>query len=90
MILKLFFAPTPEEIEAGTVANMEVKVEGQPEAKRVQAGDGVRFSGTLVAYDPEPFLLHWDKAKVNKEDIPEEKSQPGKRPPKRPAKKSGR
>lgn len=87
VVLKLFYAPTAEAMEAGTVANMEVKVEGQPEAKRIQVGDGVRFSGTLAGYDPAPFMLHWEKAKVNKEDIPE---QPGKRPPKRPAKKSGR
>jgi tetratricopeptide (TPR) repeat protein len=87
VVLKLFYAPTAEAMEAGTVANMEVKVEGQPEAKRIQVGDGVRFSGTLASYDPAPFMLHWEKAKVNKEDIPD---QPGKRPPKRPAKKSGR
>ncbi len=92
VMLKLFFAPTQEEIEAGTVPNMEVKVDGQPEAKRLQAGDGVRFSGTLVGYDPEPFMLHWDKAKVNPEDIPAGKGQPAKKhpPSKRPAKKSGR
>ncbi len=90
VVLKLFFAPTAEELEAGTVPNMEAKIEGQPEAKRIQVGDGVRFSGTLVAYDPEPFMLHWEKAKVNKEDIPEEKAPPGRRPLKRPAKKSGR
>src|SRR5713101_5298128 len=87
VVLKLFYAPTAEAMEAGTVANMEVKVEGQPEAKRAQVGDGVRFSGTLAGYVPAPFMLHWEKAKVNKEDILE---QPGKRPPKRPAKKSGR
>ncbi len=91
VVLKLFFAPTPEEMEAGKTANLEAKVEGQPQAKRLQAGEGARFSGTLVGYDPEPFMLHWAKAKVNPEDIPSEKSQPGKkRPPaKRPAKKSG-
>jgi len=91
VMLKLFFAPTQEEIEAGTIPNMEVKVEGQPEAKRLQVGDGVRFSGTLVGYDPEPFMLHWDKAKVNPEDIPAGKGQPAKKhpPSKRPAKKSG-
>jgi tetratricopeptide (TPR) repeat protein len=92
VVLKLFFAPTEQEIEAGTVPNMEVKVEGQPEVKRLQAGDGVRFSGTLVGYDPEPFMLHWEKAKVNPEDIPAEKGQPAKKhpPAKRPpAKKPG-
>ena len=92
VVLKLFFAPTPEAIEAGTTPNMEVKLAGQPEAKRLQAGEGARFSATLVAYDPEPFMLHWEKGKVNPEDIPAEKGkQPAKRPPaKRPAKKPGR
>jgi hypothetical protein len=50
-----------------------VKVVGQPEASRLAKDDGVRFSGTLVAYDPSPLMLHWDKAKVNPEDIPSEK-----------------
>ncbi len=91
VVLKLFFAPTPEEMEAGKTPNLEVKVEGQPEAKRLQPGEGARFSGTLVAYDPAPFLLRWAKAKVNPEDIPPAKGQPvKKRPPtKRPAKKPG-
>ena len=45
----------------------------------------MRFTGTLEAYDPDPaFMLHWDKAKVNEEDLPK----PGKKPaPKRPTKK---
>jgi len=29
------------------------------------------FSGTLVSYDPTPFLLHWDKVKVDPTIIPE-------------------
>ncbi len=90
VVLKMFTGATPEETEAGTAPNMEVKLEGQPEAKRLQKDDYVRFSGTLVAYDPDPFALHWEKAKVNREDIPEEKAAPGKRPARRPAKKPGR
>lgn len=90
VVLKLFTGSTPEETEAGTKANMEVKLEGQPEAKRIQPGDPLRFSATLVGYDPDPFLLHWEKGKVNPEDIPTGKGQPAKRPAKRPAKKPGR
>jgi tetratricopeptide (TPR) repeat protein len=90
VVLKLFIGATSEETEAGTTANMEVKLEGQPEAKRIQSGDAVRFAATLAGYDPDPFMLHWDKAKVNPEDIPPEKGQPAKRPAKRPAKKAGR
>jgi len=73
--LHLATGATPEEIQAATAANLDVKVVGQPEASRVQKDDGVRFSGTLVSYDPDPaFMLHWDKAKVNPEDIPAEKT----------------
>ncbi|MGH9712609.1 MAG: hypothetical protein ACRD5M_04840 [Candidatus Acidiferrales bacterium] len=89
--LHLFTGATPEEIQAATTANLDVKVVGQPEATRLQKDDGVRFSGTIVSYDPDPaFMLHWDKAKVNPEDIPAEKAPPGKHtphrvPPKKPA-----
>jgi hypothetical protein len=64
-------------MEAATTANMDVKVEGQPEVSRLQKDDGVRFSGTLASFDTQPFLLHWEKAKVNPEDIPAEKAAPG-------------
>ena len=73
VVLRAYTGATPDEMQNATTANMEVKVEGQPEASRIQKDDGVRFSGTLSGYDPEPFMLHWDKAKVNPEDIPAEK-----------------
>ena len=94
--LKLFLGATDEEIQAATTPNMEVKVVGQPEAARLQKDEGARFTGTLASYDPEPFMLHWDKARVNAEDIPVEKPQPGKQPAKKaptkrpPVKKPGR
>jgi hypothetical protein len=62
-----------------------VKVVDQPEAVRVVKDNPVRFTATLASYDPDPFLLHWDKGKVNPDDIPAEKKQPPKRtPPRRP------
>jgi hypothetical protein len=76
--MKVFAGATSEEMQAAIAANMDVRIVGQPEATRLQKEDGVRFSGTLVAYDPEPLMLHWDKAKVNAEDIPSEKAEPGK------------
>lgn len=79
--LKVFTGPTPEAMEAATTANMDVKVEGQPEVSRLQKDDGVRFSGTLASFDTQPFMLHWDKAKVNPEDIPAEKAAPGQHKP---------
>jgi tetratricopeptide (TPR) repeat protein len=77
-----------KEMDAATMPNMEVHIAGQPDAKRLMKDDAVRFTGTLKDYHQSPFLLTWDNAKVNPEDL-----QPaptgGKRParpaaPKRP------
>jgi tetratricopeptide (TPR) repeat protein len=92
IVLKIAFVTSDAEFEAATTPNMDVKVVGQPEAARVEKGSAVHFTGTLLAYDPEPFFLHWDKAKVKAEDIPKEKAAPKKPPVRRPAAKkpSGR
>ncbi len=80
IVLHLCTGATAEETEACKVADMDVKIADQPDAKRIQPGDGVRFEGTLIGYDQNPaFMLHWDKGKVNPEDIPE----PGKAKPKK-------
>jgi tetratricopeptide (TPR) repeat protein len=78
------------DMEAATEPNMELNVTGQPEVKRLSKDDFVRFTGTLSGYQPEPFLLSWNQAKINPEDIPAEEAQPGKRTPKRPTKRPGR
>jgi tetratricopeptide (TPR) repeat protein len=82
----VFFGSTQEEVEAATTANMDVKVwtapnpaaagtasdiPPQPDVLRLEKDDPIRFSGTLQAYDPSPFLLHWDKVKVDPTIIPE-------------------
>ena len=87
--LKVFRGATPEEIEAATMSNMTVKVVGQPEAKRLEKDAVVRFTGTLTGYTQSPFMLTWDKAKINMEDLPEEKGAAKKGPAKKaPAKKA--
>ena len=88
VILKVAFVTSDAEFQAATTPNMEVKVIGQPEAGKLEKDNPVRFTGTLSTYDPDPaFMLHWDKAKVNPEDLPQEKA-PAKKPPvKRPAPK---
>jgi len=88
--LKVFRGATPEEIEAATEANMTVKIEGQPEAKKLEKDAVVRFTGTLTGYSQNPFMLAWEKAKINPEDLPEEKTGPAKKGPakKGPAKKA--
>ena len=92
IMLKIAFVTSDAEFEAATAPNMDVKAVGQPDAARVEKSSAVHFTGTLVAYDPDPaFFLHWDKAKVKAEDIPKEKGTPKKPPVRRPAKKpSGR
>ncbi len=87
--LHVFTGATSDEMEKATSANMDVKIAGQPEASRLQKDDGVRFSGTLTGYDPSPFMLHWEKGKVNAEDIPPEKKEGQTRKPHKVAKPSG-
>jgi len=77
-----------KEMDAATMPNMEVHVVGQPDAKRLMKDDAVRFTGTLKDYQQSPFMLTWDTAKINPEDLQPAPSG-GKRPartaaPKRP------
>lgn len=76
-----FRAPTEEAMQAATAPNMTIHIMGQPEAKRIQKDDYVRFTGTLTGYQQSPFMLTWDNAKINTEDIPPEKPAPGARRP---------
>jgi hypothetical protein len=79
--LKTAFVTSDAEFEAATTPNMDViiKKADQSEAAKLEKGNPVRFTGTLESYDPEPaFMLHWDKAKVNAEDLP--KATPAKKP----------
>jgi hypothetical protein len=89
VVLKVAFVTSDAEFDAKTTPDMEVKVVGQPEAAKLEKDNPVRFTGTLASYDPDPaFMLHWDKAKVNAEDIPKEKEKKApakKRPTKKPS-----
>lgn len=52
-------------------ANVEVKVEGPPEASKLRAKDVVRISGKLSGLQTEPdFILKLTEGRVNPEDIP--------------------
>jgi tetratricopeptide (TPR) repeat protein len=95
----VYFGATQEDVEAATTANMDVKVwtaaagaatdvTPQPDTLRLQKDDPIRFAGTLVSYDPSPFLLHWDKVKVDPTIIPD-KGAPAKRPAARKPAKPG-
>jgi tetratricopeptide (TPR) repeat protein len=80
-VLHVAFVTSDAEFQAATTPNMIVNVVGQPEAAKLEKDNPVRFTGTLTSFDPDPaFMLHWDKAKVNAEDLPKEKT-PAKKPP---------
>jgi len=77
-----------KEMDAASTPNMELHIVGQPDVKRLMKDDAVRFTGTLKDYQQSPFLLTWDNAKINPEDLQPAPSG-GKRPartaaPKRP------
>jgi len=79
IVFKIAFVTSDAEFDAATTPNMDLKVVGQPEAKRVEKDGAVHFTGTLVSYDPDPaFMLHWEKGKIADEDIPKEKEAPKK------------
>jgi hypothetical protein len=83
VVLKNAFVTSDAEFDAATTPNMEVtiKTADQPDAAKLEKGNAVRFTGTLESYDPDPnFMLHWDKAKVNEEDLPKADKKPAKKP----------
>jgi len=70
VVLKVALVTTELEFRAARRANMDVSVAGQPEAATLQVGSLVRFTGTLAGYDRTPLMLHWQKARINPQDIP--------------------
>ncbi len=70
--MHIFTGATSDEITAATAPNLDVKFVGQPEVSRFKKDDEIVFDGTLVGYDPQPFMLHFDKAKVDPKIIPAE------------------
>jgi tetratricopeptide (TPR) repeat protein len=84
--LKIAFVTSDAEFDAATTPNMDVKVVGQADVARVEKDSAIHFTGTLVSYDPDPaFMLHWEKGKVNEEDVPKEKAAPKRPVHKRPS-----
>jgi serine/threonine-protein kinase len=70
VVLNVALVTTELEFRAARRANMDVNVAGQPEAATLQVGSLVRFTGTLAGYDRTPLMLHWQKARINPQDLP--------------------
>jgi len=84
IVLKLAFVTSEAEFDAKNTADMEVKIKtaDQPDAAKLEKDSAPRFTGTLESYDPDPaFMLHWDKAKVNPDDLPKEGKKPAAKKP---------
>jgi tetratricopeptide (TPR) repeat protein len=77
--MHIYTGATAEDITNSTAANLDVKFVGQPEVSRFKKDDEIVFDGTLVGYDPTPFMLHFDKAKVDPKIIPAEGAAAGKK-----------
>lgn len=69
MDVKVWTAAPPAGAMGGP-ASTASQVTPQPDVTRLQKNSGIRFSGTIVSYDPSPFLLHWDQVKVDPSIIP--------------------
>jgi len=70
VVLKVALVTSELEFRAARRANMDVSVAGQPEAATLAVGSLVRFTGTLAGYDRTPLMLHWQKARINPQDVP--------------------
>jgi tetratricopeptide (TPR) repeat protein len=84
MDVKVWTAPPPAGTAPAAPANGAAApppITPQPDVLRLQKDDGITFSGTVVSYDPSPFLLHWDDVKVDPSIIP--KAAPAKHAPHR-------
>lgn len=74
MDVKVWTSPPPAGSAPAAGAAGTTPVPPQPDVMRLQKDDGIRFSGTLVSYDPSPVMLHWDQVKVDPSIIPEKGS----------------
>src|SRR5208337_1308370 len=70
VVLNVALVTTELEFRTAHKPNMDVSVVGQPEAANLAVGSLVRFTGTLTGYDRTPLMLHWQKAKINPQDVP--------------------
>ena len=82
MDVKVWTAPKP----GGTATGGTADATPQPDVVRFQKDDPISFAGTLVSYDPSPFLMHWDQVKVDPTTIPPPTGA-AKRPPHKPTAK---
>lgn len=82
MDVKVYTAAPATPPAAPAAGGTAPQITPQPDVVRIQKNDPISFSGTIVSYDPSPFLLHWDDVKVDPTSIPaaeKEKAAPGRR-----------
>jgi tetratricopeptide (TPR) repeat protein len=87
MDVKVYTSAPATPPPAVTAGAQPAQITPQPDVARFQKDDPIVFSGTIVSYDPSPFLLHWDEVKVDPTSIPAEKGAGRKTAPKAATKK---
>jgi hypothetical protein len=75
MDVKVWTAAPPAGAVGGP-ASSAGQVTPQPDVSRLKKDEAIKFSGTIVSYDPSPFLLHWDQVKVDPSIIPQKGAEP--------------
>jgi tetratricopeptide (TPR) repeat protein len=70
MLVKVWTSAPPATTNTSASTGGSNPVPPQPDAARLQKEDPIQFSGTIVSYDPSPFMLHWDQVKVDPSIIP--------------------
>lgn len=70
MDVKVYTAAPATPPPSPTGGSTPAQITPQPDVTRIQKDDAIKFSGTIVGYDPSPFLLKWDQVKVDPSSIP--------------------
>jgi hypothetical protein len=74
MDVKVYTAAPATPPPAPTAGATPAQIKPQPDVVRLQKDDPITWSGTIVSYDPSPFLLHWDQVTIDPSSIPAEKA----------------
>lgn len=73
--VKVWTAAPPAGAVGGPSGSAD-QVTPQPDVSRLKKDEAIKFSGTIISYDPSPFVLHWDQVKVDPSIIPPKGAEP--------------
>lgn len=74
--MQLKIAITNDAVDART-PQIVLHITDQPEAKAVRADDEIGFTGVMISYQADPFLLTLTQGKINPETLPKSRRRGG-------------